>query len=823
MFRIFINFHAARWRTDKYNDAYTDAIITYNNRQISKLFKYKPYKKKGNSDIRDIQIKLIKRLWMVTKRGQITLFIIVGILLLASTAIILSIKQESFKQKIRAEIPETIEKVPFEVQPVKDYVQKCLDSVSKEALNRIGMYGGYIAVYDDPDLELAGKTFNVDLSGRNPTDADAVEGVVSGAYIPYWWHLKTRNSAASCQYVGSQPILKGNSQPGTIENQLSRYVERHIKECLGDFDIFAKQGFEIKAKPEPIATAEINDEGVSFFLDYPIDIKSSTGAGHAIKAFSVYQDVRLGRLYSLADEITGLESRINFLEEFTLEVISAYSGIDADMLPPMSGTDFSPASKIWLRQDVARKLQNFIADNIQFLTFSNTANFNWYFFPDNNLKQGLFNRMMVRLKGIYPDITAEAVYIPKPDSLYLHIMDGEIIKARDGIAIPLLSLFVAFQRYDLPYDVSYPVMLKLTDRKAYNGQGYDFWFALEPNIRNNLPLNCSKAFLSMAAAEGSSDYLCKKSHLDSGEVRFDAVDHAGKPVEDAQVQFISVNTPCLLGQTEMEKGKAKFSGKFPTGAIGTLVVSRQGYSSYVKEYFYPSPKPQNLGKIVLKKSHPLKMKLEKYEIQKTLKNYEADEKTKWNVDNMPLSLGKDDEVTVILEKKKENNFEPQFMLAEKFTGTEPMHDIELAPGNYTAKIIFMVKNADVTITKESMCKDMGFSSGDDECKDMQDVSLSSKKGSDMCGSFKKQEDREKCAQGGASSLDVETEYFAGTHDINFVINDMIYNKKELTIRALEFDLPSLSENQRSIKDLEAWGKIQEFADNSTSLLLPVLK
>ena len=79
----------------------------------------------------------------IDKRAQITIFIIIGVILLLSLSIVIVIRTETSKVFVEKFL------LPEEIIPIREYTQNCLESVSREAINRIGANGGFI---DIPDI-----------------------------------------------------------------------------------------------------------------------------------------------------------------------------------------------------------------------------------------------------------------------------------------------------------------------------------------------------------------------------------------------------------------------------------------------------------------------------------------------------------------------------------------------------------------------------------------------------------------------------------------------------------------------------------------------
>src|SRR3989338_2297535 len=104
---------------------------------------------------------------MFKKRGrksQVTLFIIIGLVILISSWLFLY-----FKGII---IPE-VEIIQPEIMPVRNYVESCINSIAEDAVVRVGLTGGYI--------EFPVHVENTPISYL-PT------GPITSLKIPYWWY-----------------------------------------------------------------------------------------------------------------------------------------------------------------------------------------------------------------------------------------------------------------------------------------------------------------------------------------------------------------------------------------------------------------------------------------------------------------------------------------------------------------------------------------------------------------------------------------------------------------------------------------------------------
>ncbi len=169
------------------------------------------------------------------KRGQISLkqkaqtttFIIITIAIIAAITIFLYFKSSSAETELTKDyfIQHRIEPSTNNIQ---DFVINCLEITSKEALEVIGVRGGY---YNKPQYY-----YNLDWT-----------------FIPYYY------------YQGQ--FLMPSKQ--TIENELSSYINDNLEYCIKDIKF---KNLEITFN-KPQAKTSINPSQVEFTTTFPLTIK----------------------------------------------------------------------------------------------------------------------------------------------------------------------------------------------------------------------------------------------------------------------------------------------------------------------------------------------------------------------------------------------------------------------------------------------------------------------------------------------------------------------------------------------------------------------
>lgn len=707
---------------------------------------------------------------MSSKRGQITLFIILGIVLLFSTAIILFIKSKAVQEM--PEMPQITETLPAEIQPFRDYVEDCVYFTAKDAIEMIGVHGGYVGM-SPQDTVYTARSFDLDIAGLDPTSHRALT-VSQGWHIPYWSYMSSANDCrAACKFGSERPPLLRTQGSGSIESQIDNYVKRNIDGCLADFPGFADEGFSIEKKGNISVKTMITDRNVIVFAEYPFDV--SVGETRSmVTQYMATLGVNLKGIYGLATEITALAADNKFLEQHALNLIAGFSGMDEKSLPPMSGTDFNFVSKRWLKSEVAKKLQDILSVYVNLLQATRTRNFRVNYFPNDEFKTGLYSHMVLPLEGSYYDTTVDFNYLGWP--LYFYIAPGDTITAREGVGIPLLSLFIPFQRYDLPYDLSFPVMVEMRDMTAYNGEGYSFFIGLEGNIRNNEPVTEDFVAFEQMSDVTAQVQLCNENQRTSGDVTITTTDTGNKPLEGAMIFFSIGELMCPIGETKLtaDRNMAVYTGKFPVGAVGTLVVMHPDAAPYSQEFFRAKETPMFMDSIALSKYVMINASAVKLGLNK-------DDENEWVLDPSPSQLSGNEEFVVMLEKVKEKQTEPDVVAAASVKQGQ-MSEIRLVPGKYKMTATLMRDKVTLKLPKQTV--------GGQE---MPETTV------------------------------IDNSVFPTTYEAFVIFDNSIYSSKGVEFKALSFNWPEVPEKDRTLDDMLAWGNMTQYATEYIYYLTPSLK
>ncbi|MFC1682021.1 hypothetical protein ACFL0X_00185 [Nanoarchaeota archaeon] len=152
------------------------------------------------------------------KRGQVTIFIIIAVLIIAGVGIYFAVKTDLFLTQ------------DSDVVEIKKFISQCLKETSVDAIYFVSSQGGYYKIpgfyYEDSSIK-----------------------------VPIYYDSGNKNV----------PGL------GLIEDEFENYVIENIDDCIDDFKLFRENGFDFEKGEVSVRVNILGDE-VVFNLDYPVRI-----------------------------------------------------------------------------------------------------------------------------------------------------------------------------------------------------------------------------------------------------------------------------------------------------------------------------------------------------------------------------------------------------------------------------------------------------------------------------------------------------------------------------------------------------------------------
>ncbi len=493
------------------------------------------------------------------KRGQLTIFIIIGIAILLLIAIIFYFQREEVK--LRPERP-----LEQKLGPVESYIQSCVDELGEEAVLTMGQFGGY--VYPPRELE------------AYPA-AHVVEDRLGFLKVPMW-------------YYDDKTYMPSIEE---MEFQMQRFLNNSIEECLEDFNPLREEyDFQRLGKPE--FTVTIAEQDVVIETSYPLEVlPKARQESYEIDRFSTIIPVKLKRVYSLAKAIFEKENEDNFLENVTLQLMTMNSRV------PFTGIEFRCTDKEWSLGSVRNEIKDAVAANMQRIRFKNT-NYIPFQEPEDEYEDFMDVRIDPKTGEIlnlprrdppvdlyeyarfffdvtsedYSDLTVDTVFYREwPMQVNAIPSEGGVLKSEALKGLDILK-FLCVQMWHFVYDVTFPVEFAIRDDESFGGRGYTFKFATPVIISHNRPL---KLPLSARAFQApvTGGLPCENLGGPTLDIRaYNKITF--EELKDANVSYRCLNSVCSLGHTKADLGVYRLRTQLPVGcANANLVAEKEGFIS----------------------------------------------------------------------------------------------------------------------------------------------------------------------------------------------------------------------------------------------------
>lgn len=473
------------------------------------------------------------------KRGQITLFIIVGIILLLAIAVFIM-----YQKQIVVFKPERV--IPPEIAPLKRYVEDCAYTTAEKGIRLIGANGGFISFPEEIELD--------------PASYLSVTPLFPELKTPLW------------RYRGRTRIPSEHR----IKTDLEHYIEENLDTCLMELSPFITM-FDIK-KGNMSTIVDLTETGVEIELIYPLEIfiklKNQT---IKLDKFETTVPLRLKTLYELAKKIMQEENADLFLEETTIDLIA----LDSDI--PYTDLAFTCKPKIWYVADVRDKLKHLLRTDLPLIRVDKTA-----YEPVPQEQLYVENHFKWEVTSLRYDTThVSFTYDEKwPLELYIRPNEGPILRSNPQRGQQILST-LCIHIWHFTYDVRYPVLVTITDEAEKGHDRYTFNFAFEVAINHNRPDKTNFGITTFEFEPAArAERFCAEMHTNMLTVHtFENIstDEYGDlpydPIDGVNITFTCIRLECPMGQSEYAFGGAVawLQAEFPYCINGVLKGSKENY------------------------------------------------------------------------------------------------------------------------------------------------------------------------------------------------------------------------------------------------------
>jgi len=477
------------------------------------------------------------------KRGQITVFVIIGLIVLLTYFLLSYYKKESI---------EETELIMPELIPVQNYVIRCTENLAREAIDLVGLNGGY--VYFPPWIS-------------NDASSYLQLSPIPELKNPYWWH----------DGISTIPRLN------FIADQISEYAENNMEACIDNFTSFGDTYEVIELGNFEVMTI-IGEEDITVKTTYPIEVKDKFNKTLAkLQRFPVIIPIRLKKVYEMATKIMERENKDYFIEKRTIDLMS----LDDDEIPTV-GVEVRCGKKRWLIDNVENKLKKLLQVNLPYIKiegtkFAEDALVTPYQLQDTNpySQTNLFNESYYYYHYIwdisdikYPNMHVSFNYEPKWGmDLYARPKKGRFLESNSQKGSQILSL-LCFHIWHFTYDVIFPVKATIVDDETKNNEAFSFTFAFKAQINHNTP---DRRLFAIESFETRDTYHEEEYCADlRNEITIYAQDKITTNfVRNTNITFICGRYRCDMGKTksywkEDPSGTPKLKTRFPYCSNGII-------------------------------------------------------------------------------------------------------------------------------------------------------------------------------------------------------------------------------------------------------------
>ncbi len=464
------------------------------------------------------------------KRGQVTIFIIVGIVILVVFGMLFFFRGELLKSDFQSELAKL--KIPDQLKPAKSYIDDCIEDSVLVAARNLGSKGGYSNVPKD----------NIPRSVVNPF-SNSLE--IGNSDVAFWYYKSTNNIDKE-----QIPFIED------MEEDISKHLNENFLYCLKGLDFYVEELFEISQANYVDSEINIEDTHIEVIVNSPTDLRIGE-VGMYFEKHLVDVEVNLGKLYKLALEIYEKEKEKKFLEEYTIDMMVVYDEI------PYSNTDFECNRKVWQKSEVEKDFKNIVQNNMYGIRLKNseyysTRNDNDYFEVDVSGNGVTSNFEYMSSWPFFMEVN------PSKGNL----MTGDPITQENSDISKYLNMFFCMNNYHFVYDVKYPVLIGLSDDK-----GFSFQFANMVVIDKNTPRKYEGEIISYDDAGILGEEFCENK---INTIDVEVVDASNyNNLNNVDISYSCMGSSCYIGRTS----PSGLVNKFPICINGEIHADKQGYFS----------------------------------------------------------------------------------------------------------------------------------------------------------------------------------------------------------------------------------------------------
>jgi len=335
------------------------------------------------------------------RRGQVTIFIILAILVIGGIVAYLIFRQDFSAVSL-----------PTSIQPVYTTFLSCVEEQTQLGINLLGTQAGYIEL---PEFS-PGSSYMPFSSQLN----------FLGNPIPYWYYVSGNNIQR--EQVPTEQEM---------EKSLADFIDKRISYC--NFDNYYEDGFEISLS-ESRTSVDMKKDSVVISMN--LDLSMNKGEDSVIVSkHNVEVKSKIFNLYNSAKKIYDKEQNELFLENYGVDILRLFA--------PVDGVELTCSPLVWSAEEIFDDLKNAIETNTLALTTENpTTSKEKYFYVNTGVNEGvrfINSKDWANSFEVLPSEGASLIAMP--------------VGNQAGLGI----LGFCYVPYHFVYNINYPVLVQVYD------------------------------------------------------------------------------------------------------------------------------------------------------------------------------------------------------------------------------------------------------------------------------------------------------------------------------------------------------------------------
>jgi hypothetical protein len=335
------------------------------------------------------------------RRGQVTIFIILAILVVGGIVAYLIFRQNVSSVSL-----------PASIQPVYTTFLSCVEEQTQIGIDLLGTQAGYIELPEfEPGSSYMPFSSQLDFLG-NP--------------IPYWYYVSGNN-------IQREQIPTEQD----MEKSLADFIDNRISYC--NFDNYYEEGFEISlGESKTVVDMKKGNVVISMNLDLSVNKgeDSVVVSNHNFEVKSKIFD-----LYTSAKKLYEKEQKELFLENYGVDTLRLFA--------PVDGVELTCSPLVWSAEEIFDDLKNAIETNTLALSTENpTSSEEKYFYVDTGINEDV--------RFINSKDWANSFEVLPSEGVSLISMP---VGNQEGLGI----LGFCYVPYHFVYNLNYPVLVQVYD------------------------------------------------------------------------------------------------------------------------------------------------------------------------------------------------------------------------------------------------------------------------------------------------------------------------------------------------------------------------